>query len=287
MSGAEVGQARTASQKYVEPTGPPQPRRVSPVQLDYRGQPERRHSPQFEQPVLPVIEEQKPAFHLASPTPESRASTAMLSATRSASPSPHLADLGPPPRSLSREVEDVPPDKIGMMPRAEAKEQLQTEFQEVDYGSTAKRAVDATREAEVLAGGAEEAREHHRATVRQPEPMQPMMMQRPQVHTEDEKEAPAAAQEPTREEQLEELLGAGPARAATPVPPRQYIPAGQVHVRALAQERAEADQTGGEKREAKEEEDAPAAIKAQGAGLSGQPVPDVRPKTYAPGPRAP
>ena len=31
MSGAEVGQARTASQKYVEPTGPPQPRRVSPV----------------------------------------------------------------------------------------------------------------------------------------------------------------------------------------------------------------------------------------------------------------
>ena len=44
-----------------------------------------------------MIEEQKPAFHLASPTPESRASTAMLSATRSASPSPHLADLGPSP----------------------------------------------------------------------------------------------------------------------------------------------------------------------------------------------
>ena len=104
MSGAEVGQARTASQKYVEPTGTPQPRRMSPVQLDYRGQPERRHSPQFEQPVLPVIEEQKPAFHLASPTPESRASTAMLSATRSASPSPHLADLLHPPlgRSVGR-----------------------------------------------------------------------------------------------------------------------------------------------------------------------------------------
>ena len=150
------------------------------------------------------------------------------------------------------------------MPRAEAKRQLQTEFQEVDYGSTAKRAVDETRETELLAGGAQEAREHHIATVRQPEPepVQPMMVQRPQVHHDDYKEAPeapaprdsppAAAQSPTREEQLGKLLGAGPARAATPsVPPRQYIPAGQVHVRALAQERAEADQTGGEKREAK------------------------------------